>query len=705
MNEASEKSICRLNIDGMDCPGCAAKIEKNVRKLPEVSEARVDYLNQTIEAKVEQKDQRKLWKAIEELGYKIKPNDLPTGKSNGRFNFDSESISITTAAFALILAGVGSLLHWHDLLILFLILSAIFTGGRKIVRKGLAAGIRLQLDIDFLMTIAVAGALIIGEWIEAGAIIVLFSLSEYLEHKSIDRSRRAIKALSQLTPQQAAVLIDGNETLTPIKDIQTGQQILVRPGERVPLDGVILSGESSFNQAAITGESLPVFKKRDDKILAGSINGENAVTISVSHESGETVIDKIVQLVREAQSKRAETQTFIESFAKYYTPAVVGIALIIALFPPLLFSGVWSEWIYRALALLVIACPCALVISTPITFVSALTGATKRGVLIKGGVYLEKLYKIRAIAFDKTGTLTKGNLAVKEIIPLNRHNSDEVLKIAASVELHSEHPAAKSIVECAKRQNIRIDQPEDFKALPGLGAQAEIDGKITYVGNHHLFHESNRCDKAVHTTLDKIGEDPVTSVLVGRDSEIIGIITLEDEIRRNAATVISELKAENVTHTTLITGDLKKIGENIGGRIGVDEIASDLLPHQKVQHIQRLKQKYGSVVMAGDGINDAAALATADIGIAMGRSGADVTLETADIVLLSDKIEALPWLFRLSRKSYRIIVTNIFFAILVKALFILLAITGNATLWMAVFADMGVSLMVIFNGMRTLKTR
>ena len=564
---------------------------------------------------------------------------------------------------------------------------------------------KFQLDMNFLMIGAVIGALFIGEWIEGGVIIVLFAISELLESASINRSRRAIEALIKVAPQNAIVIRNLQKITVPVEEVTVGEIILVKPGATISLDGVILTGRTTIDESAITGESLPVSKNRDDKVLAGTINGEGAIEVIVSRGKGDTTLDRIVKLVRQAQSERAPVQSFIEKFAKYYTPIVVGLAILIAIFPPLLFNGEWSTWIYRALAMLVISCPCAFVLSTPVTIVSALAGAARRGVLIKGGAYLENLFKVRALAFDKTGTVTEGILVVHDIHKLDGLTQDDILRLAATVESHSEHPVAKAIINRAEKDNIEIGSPSGFIALPGQGAQANVGEDKVFVGNHAMFEEMNICNDEVHDLLKDIESANRTAVLVGSSDKLLGVISVSDKIRPTASKTINNLRSLGIKNVHLLTGDNLQAGNTVSELLGMDNVSAELLPHQKVDEVKNIRKKYGSVAMVGDGINDAPALAVADIGIAMGAAGADAALETADVVLMDDRIDRLPWVFRLSRKARHIIMTNIAFAILTKLSFIILAATGNATLWMAVFADMGVSLLVIFNGIRALKCK
>ena len=612
-----------------------------------------------------------------------------------------------SVVIASLLVAFGGILHYSNAprwMFESTILVGVVIGGWKIGRKGLVAARRLRLDMNFLMSAAVIGAIFIGQWVEAGTVIVLFAIAQLLESYSLDRSRRAIKELVDLSPQTAIVIRDGSELTIPAEDVRLGDIVLVKPGVRIPVDGKIVSGYSSINQAAITGEPLPIEKKTGDSVYAATINGEGALEIEAEHIVGDTTLDRIIELVEQAQAQRAPSQSFVDKFAAVYTPAVVATAVLTAIIPPLLFGAGWLDWIYRSLTLLVIACPCALVISTPVTIVSALTAAARNGVLIKGGAFIENLHKVKALAFDKTGTITSGIPAVQEIIQLDEMPKDEILRLAASVESRSEHPIAAAIARHAQAKGIQTAGVSDFKSIPGRGAEAMIDGQKIYVGNHSLIEELGICNQAIDDRLKAVENESQSAVVIATPRTPLGIIAVSDEIRPDSRLAVSGLKALGVNQIAMLTGDNEVSAKAVGRNIGIDRILAELLPHQKVEAIRSLKSDYGSVVMVGDGINDAPALAASTIGIAMGAAGSDITLETADIALMSDEPSRIPWAFRLSRKAYRIITANIVMAIGIKAVFIILAVMGLATLWMAVFADMGVSLMVIINGMRALRT-
>jgi len=642
-----------------------------------------------------------LLEAIEREGFKAMVAE--TGRRIAESPIPRDQVRNVAMSAALVAAGaIIELFGGPELAVKAVILAGTLVGGWRIGHKGLLAARRLRLDMNFLMSSAVIGAMVIDQWLEAGTVIVLFAIAQLLEAFSLDRSRRAITSLMDLTPRTARVVRNGKEISIPVDEVTPGEKVLVQPGEKIPVDGRIVSGSSSVNQAAITGESMPVSVGPEGMVYAGTINGEGALDVETIYVAGDTTIDRIIQLVEEARSARAPSQGFVDRFSRVYTPAVVATAIIVAVFPPL-FSGLqWSDWIYRALALLVIACPCALVISTPVTIVSALTAAARNGVLIKGGVYLENLHRAKAAAFDKTGTITRGIPGVRNIMPADNIDARELLRIAASIENRSEHPIAAAILDYAARTGIALSTVDNYQSIPGKGARGSLSGTIYFVGKGSLFEEMGIAGGRIRDGLDRIENEAQTAVLVGTEASVLGIIAISDEIRPDSSATVAELKELGVERVIMLTGDNQRTAEAIGRAAGIDDIRSDLLPGQKVEAIKKIKGENGTVIMVGDGINDAPAMAAADIGIAMGAIGSDAALETADIALMSDEPSKIPWAFRLSKKSYRIIVENISMAIGIKAVFVVLAVMGLATLWMAVFADMGVSLLVIVNGMRAL---
>jgi Cd2+/Zn2+-exporting ATPase len=578
-------------------------------------------------------------------------------------------------------------------------------------RKALRAIRRRVLDINTLMIIAVAGALVLGDYVEAATVIWLFGIAEWLESRSIDRARHAIRALMELTPPTALVRRGAVERPVPLADVVVGDRVIVRPGERIPVDGDVVLGASAVDQAPITGESWPVDKRPGDAVFAGSVNGTGALDVVVQRPADDSTIARIVRLVQEAQQRRAPIQTFVDRFARRYTPAVVGLAVVLAVIPPLITGGLsgWTHeigvWTYRALALLVVACPCALVISTPVAIVSALTAAAREGVLIKGGAHLERLSAIRSVAFDKTGTLTHGTVTVTEVLAVEGASSHGVLAVAASLESRSEHPIARAIVHQAQVAGVAVAPGAEFRALPGLGAEATVHDAFAVVGSHRLFEERQLCTPALHAHVDDLNGRGTTAVLVSHDGAALGVIGLTDAVRHESRQAVDHLRAEGISRVALLTGDTHATAAAVVAAVGIDEVHAELLPADKVRHVDNLRERFGPVMMVGDGVNDAPALAAADIGVAMGVAGSGVALETADVALMADELEKLPFALRLSRATMRNVRTNVSVALGLKLAFVALAAAGLATLWMAVLADTGASLLVTANSLRLLRQK
>ena len=565
------------------------------------------------------------------------------------------------------------------------------------------------LDINALMVLAVIGAAILGEWGEAAAVVWLFGASQWLESRSVGRARRAIRSLMRLAPDEALVRRGDRELRVPTRDIQPGDIVIVRPGERLPADGIIVSGDSTLDQSPVTGESLPIEKSAGDEVYAGTINGTGALEIRATRPASDSTLARIIHLVEQAQSRRAPVQTFVDRFAKRYTPAVVSLAALVAIVPPIVMAGAdagareFGLWTYRALALLVVACPCALVISTPVSIVSAITGAARRGVLIKGGATLERLAAVRCVAFDKTGTLTHGRVAVTHVVGVDGVSSDGVLTVAAALEARSEHPIGRAIVSRARDLGLTISPGEFFKSLPGLGAEALVASAPAVVGSHRLFESRQLCTPALHERLDELEQRGAMPVLVSHDGAALGVIGVADELRGGGRETVAQLRSAGVSRVVMLTGDTGTNAAAIASDAEVDEAHAELLPGDKVEQLSRLRAAYGAVAMVGDGINDAPALAAADVGIAMGAAGTDVALETADVVLMSDDLSKIPYVIRLGRRTLSRIRQNVALAVGLKLAFVVLAATGVATIWMAVLADTGASLIVTANGLRLLR--
>ncbi len=581
----------------------------------------------------------------------------------------------------------------------FYFLTMLF-GAYFVVPKALMAVKRIQPDMNLLMIIAIVGAIIIDQWFEGATVAFLFSVALLLEHWSVGRARRAVAALMDLTPTMAHVIDVGDKE---VEEVEIGARILVRPGERIPLDGVVDKGATSINQAPITGESIPVLKEVGDEVYAGTINEEGAIECTVTKDANDTALARIIHLVEEAQSRRAPSQQWVEKFSKIYTPIMICIAILVVLIPPLLFDGEWATWFYRALVILVIACPCALVISTPVSIVSGLTAAARAGVLIKGGMFLEMPGKLRALALDKTGTLTFGKPEVQKIVPLNGHTEEELLQRAAALEAPSEHPLARAILKYAAEKGIKGERAENFQITKGKGAEGTYQSTRYWIGSHRFMHEMKQETPEIHQMALDLEDAGHSIIAIGNDKHVCGLMSVADQPRENINKIIQEIKNAGVEQIVMLTGDNKPAAEAIAKLTGVDEVQSELLPEDKVEAVEHLKDKWKLVAMIGDGVNDAPAMAAANFGIAMGAMGTDAAIETADIALMADDLSKVPWLIRHSRRTLSTIKQNITFALGLKAIFLLLAIVGIASLWMAIAADTGASLLVVFNGLRLLK--
>ena len=582
---------------------------------------------------------------------------------------------------------------------------AIVAGLWFVFPKAFGAIRRIAPDMNFLMASAVIGAVIINEWMEGAMVAFLFSLALLLETWSVGRARKAITSIMDLTPAMARYYCSGDGDILekPVAEVPADATVIVRPGERIPLDGTITQGHTSLNEAPITGESMPVSKTIGDDIFAGTINEDGAIEFKVTRTADDTTLARIIRMVEEAQTRRAPSEQWIEKFARVYTPIMMALALLIAIIPPLLLGHEWQASIYQGLVILVIACPCALVISTPVSIVSGLTSAARNGVLIKGGLYLEAPARLKAVAFDKTGTLTEGRPAVKRIIPYNGHSADELLERAAMMEAHSDHPIAHAILNAAKERNLNVEPAEDFRNLPGKGAEARWNGQSYWLGSHRLLDEKGLDDCSDHAEVAELENTGHTIVAIGNEKHLCGVIGVADNLRDDTPAFVRDLHDAGIDHLVMLTGDNQGTADAIAKEAGITEVHAGLLPEDKVSLIEDLRSRYGETAMVGDGINDAPALAASSLGIAMGAAGSDTAIETADIALMSDDLSKLPWLIRHSRRTLTIIKQNIVFALGLKLIFIGLAMFGLATLWMAIAADMGASLLVVFNGLRLLK--
>ena len=607
------------------------------------------------------------------------------------------------AGICTVLGFILSFLPVSETVVTAIYYVAIFSGGIYVI-KGAWRGISKQkfLNIDFLVVIASIGAIYLGELPEAAAVIFFFSLAEAFEEYGIDRSRRALQALLHKSPQ-TATLLDGIKV--GVGEVKVGQFVSVRPGEIIPLDGIVTKGLSAVNEATITGESIPKDKRQGDTVFAGTLNENGYLEIEVTKESKNSTFSKIIALVERAQKAKAPTQEFIDGFAKYYTPSVVAIAVMIAVLAPLLTGDPFSIWLERAIILLVIACPCALVISTPVAITSAIGGASRRGVLIKGGKHLEELKKVRAIAFDKTGTLTLGEPYISDVIAFNGYTEEQVLEDAAGLEQFSSHPLAKSILNFAKEKGVSPHSMQNYQNIAGKGGKATCmvcEDLEHCVGNLKLMDAHGVSTKEILEKTERLEQEGKTVVLVSEDKQVMGALAIADKIRNESKETIKKLESLGV-QTVMLTGDNQHTALYVAENLGISEAYGSLLPDEKVQKIQILKDKYSSVAMVGDGVNDAPSLALSNVGIAMGSKGSDVAIETADIALMNDNILNIPETVELSKRAIKTVKQNITAALLAKVTFVVLAVFGISNLGIAIAADTGVALLVILNGLRLFK--
>lgn len=694
-----------LQIRGLDCADCAAKLEKAVQQLTGVTNACLNFGAATM--KVEHTiGIQPIINLIKKMGYQV----VVKGEIEKPQSFLLRNRRALTTVTSGLLVGVGFLARWLALasnIEILLFSLAILIGGYYTARAGLLSLLRgFSMDMNVLMIIAVLGAVGIGQWEEAATVVFLFALGHTLEAYSMDKTRRSIKSLMEIAPREALVKRNGEEITVPIAQVMVGETVIIRPGERVAVDGYILKGQTVINQAPITGESMPVDKTAGDEVFAGTINGNGAIEVQVSKQAQDSTLAKIIKMVEEAQQQKAPLERFVDVFARYYTPTVIILAVLLAVIPPLFLAQPFAPWFYRALTLLVVSCPCALVISTPVAVVAAIGNAARQGVLIKGGAYLERAGEVKTVAFDKTGTLTIGRPEVTDLIPLNNFTSEQVLIMAAAVEARSEHIIAEAVLNKAKDMAVSYPTGEHFVALTGKGAKAKVKGQNCYVGNPEFFSEDLQLSlEPVKTLIAKLQQQGKTVVLVGSKHQIAGVLALADKVKETSAKAIKLLKEMGV-NPIMLTGDNEHTARMIAKKLGIDDIKAHLLPQHKVLAIKELQtKKPGLVAMIGDGINDAPALAKADLSLAMGGAGTDVALDTADIAIMSDDPAKVAYVMRLSKRTLAIIKQNIAFALVVKLLAVILVFPGILNLWMAILADTGTALLVILNGMRLLRLK
>ncbi len=625
------------------------------------------------------------------------------GRSAEERGTDWELVRMAIAGAALVLGYSAELLHAPSGISMGAFAAAIVVGGFGNFRKAARSLPSLDFNMSVLMSVAVVGAALIGAWGEGALVAFLYSASELLEGWTTGRARRSIRDLMDIAPKTARVETANGLREVPVEDVLIGDVMIVRPGEKLAMDGRVASGMSAIDEASITGESVPAEKEPGDDVYAGTLNTYGALRVEVTKLVKDTTIAKIVHLVEEAQTHKAPSQAFVERFAAVYTPVVLALSGAIVLVPPLIFQAEWEPWIYRGLTLLVVSCPCALVVSTPVAIVSAISNAARHGVLIKGGIHLERMGSVNAIAFDKTGTLSAGRPVVTDVLPADSIEPDRLLALAASLEANSEHPLAKAIVEAAGARGLATTEASEFRALTGLGASAMIGAIPVQIGNMRLFANSPVLT-AVGDQLSGLQSQGKTAMIVASGEHALGIIAVADQLRDETTAAVAAIKRSGIAHTIMITGDNRHTAAAIAAQAGVDEYYAELLPEDKVDQVKRLLERYGQVAMVGDGVNDAPALATATVGIAMGGAGSDTALETADVALMADDLTKLPFAMALSKRSLRIIKQNIAFALAIKLIAVALIFPGWLTLWLAILSDMGASLVVTLNGMRLLSS-
>ncbi len=716
----TEKSILELRIEGLDCAD-EAEILRRALKTLEIGEESIgiDILQAKLTVVLGNHSSDDVVTAIDKSGLKAhlweegSQGGDHVGLSKWRTGSTLVCGSFTALGFllhAMEAGGASSALGGAEegggpsFLSCLSYSIAILAGGSMVAPKAWVAARNLRPDMNLLMTVAVVGAVSIGEWFEAAMVTFLFAISLWLEKWSVGRAQKAIGSLMDMTPARARVVgEDGELRKVEVDTVQVGTKFTVLPGEKIALDGVIQGGRSEVDQAPITGESKPVKKEPGDDVFAGTLNGDGALDVLSTKLASNTTIANIAKLVSAARSSRSPSERWVDRFAQIYTPIVLLLALLTFLLPPMLGSS-WGVWFYRSLVLLVIACPCALVISTPVTIVASLARAARRGVLIKGGEHIETPARLRAIAFDKTGTLTKGDVQVSQVIPLDGHDVEGILGRAAGLESRSDHPLARAIVSYGRELGVEPLPASKVVAIKGKGLRGEVDGRMFWLGSHRYLEERDQETAEVHEKLEELSAAGQSVVVLGDDNHVCGFIALGDAIRPEAKEVTQRLRADGIDRLVMLTGDNHGTAKAIGGQLDLHEIHGEMLPEEKIAKVAELEGEFSPVAMVGDGVNDAPALARASLGIAMGAAGSDVAIETADIALMSDDITAIPWLIEHSRHTLRIVRQNVVFALGLKILVFLLALIGIASLWMAILADAGASLLVIANGLRILRS-
>ena len=697
--------LSSFRIEAMDCPTEQTLIQNKLGKLEGVQQLDFNLINRVLGVTHDLPSDAPIIKAIESLGMQAEP--MTPGKEKATPDLPAPAKPWWPLALSGVTALGAELIHFTSAapnwVVALVALVSILSGGLGTYKKGWIALKNRNLNINALMSIAVTGAVLIGQWPEAAMVMFLFTVAELIEAKSLDRARNAISGLMQMAPEQATVQqADGSWQAQDVKVIALGARVRVRPGERVGLDGDVVAGRSTIDQAPITGESLPVEKTIGDKVFAGTINQAGELEYTVTAAADHSTLARIIHAVEQAQGSRAPTQRFVDQFSKIYTPAVFVLALAVAIIPPLFMGAAWFDWIYRALVLLVVACPCALVISTPVTIVSGLAAAARKGILVKGGVYLEGGYKLDYLALDKTGTITRGKPVQTDYVALDPSVETTAPALAASLAARSDHPVSRAIANAAVDKQLTQQVVDNFEALAGRGVRGDIGGQTYHLGNHRLVEDLGLCSPELEEKLFALEKQGKSVVLLLDATGPLALFAVADTVKDSSREAIRQLHGLGIK-TLMLTGDNAHTADAIAAQVGMDQARGDLLPEDKLQAIEALYAQGHRVGMVGDGINDAPALARSEIGFAMAAAGTDTAIETADVALMDDDLRKIPAFIRLSRQTSSILKQNIALALVIKAIFLGFTFAGFATMWMAVFADMGVSLLVVFNGLRLLR--
>ncbi|MEZ5403837.1 MAG: heavy metal translocating P-type ATPase [Bryobacteraceae bacterium] len=706
-----------FRVHGLDCAEEISLIRKRLDRENAIVDLSFDVVRGKMRVSYDAGsiDSARIQKAVSDTGLKCEPW-TERAESRGFWESHGKTVLATVSGACLLAAMIVQGITTGDLvtallahehaghhaagLVIALCVAAIVAGSFFVLPKAAYSFRRFQPDMNALVTVSLLGAMYLGEWIEGATLAFLFALAALLETFSLARARKAVTALMEFAPGEASVVHGNHEHRVPIAQVKANATVRVRPGERVPCDGEVTSGNSEVNQALITGESIPVWKTAGDQVFAGTINGDGTLDVTVTHPASDTTLARIIRMVEGVQHRRAPSEQFVEKFSRYYTPAMMLLALVVAVFPPLLLGKDWGDWFYQGMVILLISCPCALVISTPVSIVAALASSARRGVLVKGGAFLEEAARVKAVAFDKTGVLTRGEPVVKSLAPLDGYTEEQILSRLAAIEAHSGHPLARAVLRYAEDRGVRPLAVEGFYSYQGKGAEGTVGGERFWAGSLRMMAEKGLDAGALRAQLPK---EESSVVAFGTDREVWALVTIEDPIRKDAIEAVHGLRAVGIEKVVMLTGDNRATGELVGAHVGVDEVRAELLPEGKSATIEELKREHGKVAMVGDGVNDAQAMAVSSLGVALATSGMDVVMETADVVLMSGHLNKLPFLITHARRTVGVIQQNVAIALALKAVFLVLAFFGAATLWMAVAADMGATLLVTFNGLRLLR--